>query len=349
MTVGVGFAYTGCFTTDQRRARGSGITAYAMAAAGDWRQIQHVPGLVNPSYLFLGPGGRTLYSVHGDQDYVSSYARDLQTGMLRPLSQAASGGSNVVHGALDPSGRFFVAANYGTGSVSVLPVRADGGLGDFTQREQMPGTPGPHRAEQASAHPHQVVFDPFGCFVLVPDKGHDAICVFAFDAEAGSLTLADMVRSRPGAGPRHGAFHPRLPIYWVLNELDSTITTYAWSNGSLRPRQVVPTLPPSCFGASTAAAIVVTADGRHVFASNRGEDSVAGFATDPADGTLRSLGWTAAPGGDPRFMTLHDGKLYAASECDDVIGRFVVDAETGALAADGLVARTPSPVSIVFA
>ena len=349
MTVGGGFAYTGCFTTEQRRARGNGITAYAVDTTGDWRQIQHVPGLVNPSYLFLGPGGRTLYSVHGDRDYVSSYARDLQTGMLRPLGQAASGGSNGVHGALDPSGRFFVAANYATGSVSVLPLRADGGLGDFIQRTEMPGTPGPDRAEQASAHPHQVLFDPSCGFVLVPDKGHDAVCIFAFNAEAGSLALADAVRSRPGAGPRHGAFHPSLPIYWVLNELDSSITTYDWSNGSLRPRQVVPTLPPRCVGASTAAAIVVTADGRYVFASNRGDHSVAGFAADPADGTLRSLGWTAAPGGDPRFMTLHDGKLYVASERDDAIGRFVVDAETGTLAADGLVARTPSPVSIVFA
>jgi len=351
MSDGAGFAYAGCFTTEKRRARGSGITAYAVGPAGEWRQTQHLPGLTNPSYLALGPGGRTLYSVHGDQDYASAFARDAGTGILRPLGQAACGGGNVVHGALDPSGRHFVVANYATGSVAVLPVAEDGVLGDFRQCLTMPGTPGPHRAEQASSHPHQVVFAPGGDFVLVPDKGHDTVCVFAFDAAASTLALAYTVSSRPGAGPRHGAFHPALPVYWVLNELDSTITTFRWSpgTGSLEPLQTLPTLPPDFFGASAAAAIVATPDGSHVFASNRGHDSVAAFAADPTSGTLRTLGWTQAPGGDPRFIALHDGQLYVASERDDVIGRFAVDRRTGALRDEGRVVSTPSPVSIVFA
>jgi 6-phosphogluconolactonase len=349
---GGGFAYVGCFTTEKRQARGDGIHAYRVdPAGGAWSHAQHLPGLVNPSFLVMGPGGRTLYAVHGDQDYASAFARDAGTGLLQSLGQAAAGGSNVVHGALDPAGQHFVVANYGSGSVAVLPVAGDGGLGGYAQRVEMPGRPGPHRTEQAGSHPHHVAFDPGGRFVLVPDKGHDSVCVFAFDAGRGMLELASMTASRPGAGPRHGAFHPTLPVYWVLNELDSSITTYRWSAeaGSLEPVQVLPTLPPDFFGASTAAAIVATPDGRHVFASNRGQDGISAFAADAVTGQLEPLGWTPAPGRGPRFMAFHAGCLYVASERDDVIGRFAPASQAGGLRAQGEVASSPSPVSIAFA
>ena len=343
------FAYVGCFTTEKRKARGDGLHVFSIGAGG-WTEIQHVPGLVNPSYLIAGPGNRTIYAVHGDQDYATAFARDEQSGHLRTLGQAATGGTNVVHGALDPAARHFVVANYGTGSMAVLPIAEDGALGGYTQRVAMPGSPGPHRAEQTAAHPHHVLFDPSGRFVLVPDKGHDTVCVFAFDAARGTLELASMIASRPGAGPRHGAFHPTQPIYWGLNELDSSITTYAWSAeaGTLEPLQVLPTLPTDFFGASTGAAIVATPSGSHVYVSNRGHDSVASFAVE-ATGLLKPLGWTQAPGREPRFMTLHGGELFVSSERDDVTGRFAVDAGSGALQARGTVAATPSPVSIAFA
>ena len=344
------FAYVGCFTTAERRARGDGLRAFAIGAAGNWTPIQHVSGLINPSFLVMGTGERTLYAVHGDRDYATALARDAHTGALRTLNRASTGGNNVVHGALDAAGKHFVVANYGTGSVAVLPVGGDGSLGDHTQCVAMPGTPGPHRSEQASSHPHQVVFDPSGRYVLVPDKGHDAISVFAFDPARGTLELASVVGARPGAGPRHGAFHPTRPIYWCLNELDSSITTFRWSveDGTLEPMQILPTLPPDFFGASTAAAIVATPSGAHVFVSNRGHDSIAAFAVDADTGRLEPIGWTRAPGREPRFMTLRDGVLYVASERDDIIGRMVVDAVTGALRPTEKVTSTPSPVSIVF-
>jgi 6-phosphogluconolactonase len=351
-TARTGFAYVGCFTTQKRSARGDGIHAYAIGAeGGGWSHIQHVPGLVNPSFLIVGTGGRTLYAVHGDQDYASAFARDARTGQLQPLGRAACGGNNVVHGALDPSGRHFVTANYGSGSVAVLPVAVDGALADYAQCLTMPGTPGPHRIEQSGSHPHQVVFDPSGRFVLVPDKGHDSVCVFAFDAGRGALELASMATSRPGAGPRHGAFHPTLPIYWVLNELDSSITTYRWSvqAGSLEPVQVLPTLPSDFFGASTAAAIVVAPSGSHVFVSNRGHDSVAAFAVDAVTGQLEPRGWTQAPGREPRFMTFHDSRLCVASERDDIIGHFAVDPQNGQLRRQREVLAALSPVTVAFA
>ncbi len=349
---GPGFAYVGCFTTEKRQARGDGIHVYTIGPEGDaWTHVQHVPGLVNPSFLIMGSGGRSLYAVHGDQDYASAFARDAQTGRLQLLGQAASGGGNVVHGALDPAGQHFVVANYGSGSVAVLPVAEDGGLRDYTLQLAMPGTPGPHRSEQAGSHPHHVAFDPSGRFVLVPDKGHDTVCVFAFDAGRGVLDLATVASARPGAGPRHGAFHPTLPVYWALNELDSSITTYRWSlqAGSLEPLQVLPTLPPDFFGTSTAAAIVVTPCGRCVFASNRGHDSIAAFAADAKTGQLAPFGWTRAPGREPRFMTFHDDHLYVASERDDLIGRFALIPENGELHGRGTVALSLSPVSVAFA
>ncbi len=344
---GEGYAYVGCFTTEKRRARGDGIHVYATGPGGNaWTHVQHVPGLVNPSYLIMGSAARTLYAVHGDQDYASAYARDAETGLLRPLGQAASGGSNLVHGALDGTGRHFIVANYGTGSVAVLPVADDGSLRAFTQCVPMPGAPGPHRIEQSASHPHHVAFDPSGRFVLVPDKGHDTIAVFAFDAQRGRLELASVTPSRPGAGPRHGAFHPSLPVYWVLNEIDSTITTYRWSEqaGSLEPLQILPTLPPDFFGASTAAAITVTPSGSRVFVSNRGQDGIAVFAVEAGGAQLQSLGFMPAPGREPRFMTVHGDHLYVASERDDVIGRFALDSRESAR-----LASSPSPVSIVFA
>jgi 6-phosphogluconolactonase len=347
-----GFAYVGCFTTEKRKARGDGIHAYAVSAeSGEWSHIQHVPDLVNPSFLIMGRDARTLYAVHGDQDYASAFARDARTGQLKSLGRAATGGDNVVHGALDPGDRYFLVANYASGSVAVLPIAADGALADYSQRVSMPGTPGPHRTEQSGSHPHHVVFDRSGRFVLVPDKGHDSVCVFAFDAERGVLELASMVKSRPGAGPRHGAFHPSLPVYWVLNELDSSITTYAWSakSGTLEPMQVLPSLPAEFFGASTAAAIAVTSCGVSVFVSNRGHDSVAAFAVDPTTGQLEPRGWTRAPGREPRFIALHGNELYVASERDDVIGRFAVGVENGQLRDERSVAPSLSPVSIAFA
>ena len=342
------FAYVGCFTTAARGARGDGIDVHAIdPATGAWTPIQHLGGLVNPSFLVLAPDRRTLYAVHGDAGHASAFSRDEASGLLRPLGQAATGGSNVVHQAIAPSGRHLVVANYASGSVAVLPIGDDGALAPFSFLASMPGRPGPHRLEQAGSHPHQVLFDPSGRFVLVPDKGHDGVAVFAFDEARGTLELASVMPSRPGAGPRHAAFHPDRPVCWVLNELDSSVTTCRWAAGQLEPVEVVSTLPADFFGASTAAAIATAKGGRLVYASNRGHDSVAGFGTDREDGRLRPLGWTRAPGRDPRFVAVHDDTLFVASETDDLIGRFRAGVD-GTLHSEGDLVRSRSPVTIAF-
>jgi len=347
------YAYVGSFTTAQRKAHGDGIHVYRVdPATGDWTHVQHIGDLVNPSFLALSPDQRFLYSVHGDEDYATAFALDPATGQARLLNRAATGGKNGVHDAVDPSGKFLVVANYASGSVAVLPIAPDGSLKDQHQVVQLPGEPGPHKVEQVSSHPHDIVFDPSGRFVLVPDKGLDRVFVFRFDGATGRLDPTDQgsVKTRPGAGPRHLAFNPTSPIVWVLNELDSTIATYSFDtqNGALKPLQVMSTLPDEFTGYSTAAEIAVKSG--TVYASNRGDDSVAWFKVFP-NGTLKIFGWQHTLGKTPRFIGLDPAmrNLYAANEQSDTVVTLAIDQLTGKPVPNGKIIHNASPVTIVFA
>ncbi|SPE35949.1 fragment of putative 6-phosphogluconolactonase, YbhE-type (part 1/2) [Candidatus Sulfopaludibacter sp. SbA6] len=225
---GVVYAYVGCYTTAQRYARGDGIHVYRVdPGTGAWSHVQHVGDLVNPSFLVVHPDRRSLYSVHGDESYAMSFSLDRETGRLTERNRVETGGRNGVHQAIDPSGRFLLVANYSTGSVSVLPISPDGALAGPVQVVTLQGQPGPHRIEQTSSHPHHIVFDPSGRYVIVPDKGLDRIFIFRFDPDGGKLTATEQgaAVARAGSGPRHAAFHPTLPVTWVVNEIGSTIAT----------------------------------------------------------------------------------------------------------------------------
>ncbi len=148
------FAYVGCYTTPERYARGDGIHAYRVdSGSGGWTHMQHLGGLVNPSFLTMRRDRRFLYAAHGDESYATAFTVDPSSGALTVLNKAATGGRNGVHLALDPSGRFLIVANYSSGSVAVLPVAADGKLADAIHVVALPGQPGPHRVEQTSSHP----------------------------------------------------------------------------------------------------------------------------------------------------------------------------------------------------
>jgi len=214
------YPYVGNCTTAERYARGDGIHVYRVdPETSTWTHVQHVGGLVNPSFLALQRDQRCLCSVHGDETYATSFAVDRATGHLTLLNRAETGGRNRVHPAFDPSGRFVIIANYASGNVAVLPVESDGRLADAAQKVALPGQPGPHRIEQASSHPHQVVFDPSGRYALVPDKGLACIFIFRFDAEAGKLTptAKGSVVARAGSGPRHALSIRHCPSYgWSM-------------------------------------------------------------------------------------------------------------------------------------
>jgi 6-phosphogluconolactonase len=354
--VGVSYAYVGCYTTTERYARGDGIHVYRVdSETGAWSHVQHVGNLINPSFLLLHRDQRCLYSVHGDETYASSFSVDRESGLLTPMNSAKTGGRNGVHQAIDPSGRFMLVANYSTGNIGVMPVRQDGTLGDHVQVVALQGQPGPHRIEQTSSHPHHIVFDPAGRFVMVPDKGLDRIFVYRFDPTTGRLTPTEQgsVAALPGSGPRHAAFHPTLPILWVINEISNTVVTYYLEaeHGGLRPVQVLPSLPSNCVHENTGSEITVQSGGRFVYCSNRTHDSIAIFATDPATGLLTSIGWVPSQGRIPRFIGFDPSYrfLYACNEQSDTITFWRVDPSTGHLTPTGQTVRNASPVTIAFA
>jgi 6-phosphogluconolactonase len=348
-------AYVGSYTTEQRHARGDGIHVYRVdPATGAWTHQQHVGDLINPSFLISSPDSKFLYSVHGDESYATAFSVSPSNGNLTLLNRGQTGGVNGVHPALSGDGRFLVVANYGSGSVAVLPVHPDGSPGDYTHLVKLEGAPGPNRIEQAASHPHQIVFDPSGRFVLVPDKGLDRVFIFRFNAQTGKLSATEQasVETRSGAGPRHLAFHPKLPVVWVLNELNSTTATYSWDarTGVLQPRQILPSLPPGFTGNSTAAEIAVSPDARFLYCSNRGHDSIATYRIDPKTGHLASAGWTPSRGKVPRFIGFDPtGRfLYSANEQDDTITSFRRNPTTGKLTPIGQPLRSMSPVTFAF-
>lgn len=345
-------AYVGSRTTHERNARGEGISVYEVdPGSGALERVQLVGDLVNPSYLALARDGRHLYCVHGDRSEVSAFRVDRDSGRLAFVNQRSTEGRNPVHLAFDPSGRHLVVTNHIGASLAVLPVEADGALGPLVQQVAIDGPLGPHRVEQQQAKPHFNPFDPSGRFVVVPDKGLDR--VFSFRFEGGRLVPAvqPFAQAREGAGPRAAVFHPREPLAYVVNELDSTLTTYRFGvdDGALQPLHIVPTLPPTFTGNSRAAGIAIDAPGRTLYASNRGHDSVAVFRLD--EGGLPSfVAAHATAGRTPRFFTLSpDGRvLYALNEDSDTIVAFDVDANSGDLGAPRRVAACGSPVCMVF-
>jgi 6-phosphogluconolactonase len=182
----------------------------------------------------------------------------------------------------------------------------------------------------------------------------ESALAFRLDGTSGKLTPNDppFVATREGAGPRHIAFHPTLPLAYVIDELDSTITTYRYDpgHGSLQPVQVVPTVPPNFTANNTGAEVAVAPSGHFVYGSNRGHDSIAIFAVDHAQGTLTPVGWEPTQGKTPRFFTLDPTAsfLYAANQDSDTIVAFRVNQATGRLKPTGQVVKTGSPVCIIF-
>jgi len=346
------FAYVGGYTTPDRDGRGNGINVYNIHRNGGWVRIQTVGELENPSLFTLNRAQTRLYSVHGGRTLVSAFAIDRTSGKLTLLGQVDCQGNNPVDSALDPTERFLVVANYGSGAVAVLPVDADGGLLPPSQVVTLQGTPGPDPKQQSSSHPHAVIFDPSGQFVIVPDKGFDRTFVFRFQDGRLTPTAQAHIDSRPGAAPRHATFHPTLPVLYVNNELDSTVTTYGWdrTTGHAEERQVTSTIPGGFAGHNTTAEIVASPCGRWLYVSNRGQDSVAQFSVDHQTGTLRYVAYTPAGGARPRFFTLGpDGRhAYVANQDSDVITVFAIQPLGGRMTPTGVRVSVGSPSAISF-
>lgn len=347
------YAYVGSRTTRERNARGEGISVFKVdPQTAGLRRIQLLRGLENPSFLTLNRRGDRLYAVHGDTTRVSAFVVDETSGMLTALNTQDTQGNNPVDLAIDPSGKYLLVCNHIGASLVVLPIAADGSLLPVVQHVAVTGPMGPHRIEQPHAKPHACPFSPDGRYVVVPDKGTDRVLSFRFGN--GRLTEQPTIAvTREGAGPRHIAFHPIASHAYCINELDSTVTTYGYNaaQGTLTPLQILPTLPPTYTGNSRAAEIMVDTDGRYVYASNRGHDSIAVFSIDSSTGLLAWVDAYACGGRTPRYMAFLPGGhfIYALNEDTDSIVALHVDATTGGVSTTGKSAAVGSPVCMVFA
>lgn len=349
------FAYAGSRTSRERHARGEGISVYAASADQQkLEQVQIVGGLANPSYLLLNKAGDRLYSVHGDLDYLSTFSVDKKTGHITLMQQQHCQGKNPVHLALDPTEKFLIVSNHWTSALAVLPVKPDGTLDQVRQLEVLPGTPGPHRVEQALGKPHFNPFDPSGRFVVVPDKGLNRIFSFRFENGTLTPTTQGSVLTRETAGPRHIAFHPTQAMAYVVNELDSTVTAYKFDaiTGALTPAQLLSALPDTYTGDNRAAAIFVHPNGRWLFASNRGDDSLAVFAIDPKNNRIRFVRTQLTQGKTPRFCTLSPNQkvIWILNEESDTMVPVALDPEhpSDPFLSTGQAVSCGSPVCLVF-
>ena len=325
------------------------LTAMALAAPAQ-----------DPSFLTVASNEKYLYAVNELSEFngeksgaVAAYSLDPKSGKLTQLNQVPSGGADPCYVSFDQTGRYLLVANYTGGSVSVFPVASNGRIGAASAFVQHTGS-GPNKERQEGPHAHYIATSADNRFVFVVDLGLDEVVVYRFDPANGSLTPNDppFAKLGPGAGPRHMAFHPNGKYAYVLNEVNPTVTVFAYDskNGSFSTLQTLSTIPKDFAGHNDTAEIVVHPSGKFLYASNRGHDSIAEFKIDPAEGTLTLAGDFPTQGKTPRNFALDPtGKfLLAANQESNNIVVFRINQSTGALTATGQVAPVPAPVDIVF-
>ncbi len=314
----------------------------------------------NPSFLAVAPGDQFLYAVGEVEDFggaragsVSAYRIDKASGKLTLLNQQPSGGTSPCHLAVDATGKCLLVANYGSGSIAALPIRADGSLDAASATLQHQGASvDPQR--QAGPHAHFITTDAANRFAFCCDLGLDKVLVYRLQLDRASLVPNDppSVSVKPGAGPRHLAFHPNGKFAYVVNEMGSTVTAFAYdsSQGKLSELQTLSTLPKTFHGPNSCAEVQVHPSGKFVYASNRGDDSIAIFGVDSKTGKLTPLGQQATQGKTPRHFCLAPGGkwLLAENQDSDTIAVFRVDAATGKLTPTGQPIPAPSPVCVIF-
>ncbi|HEY4330376.1 MAG TPA: lactonase family protein, partial [Phycisphaerae bacterium] len=284
-----------------------------------------VPALVVQSdecgFFAIAPDGKHVYGTNSIKSFqgvahmggVSAFTLDAKTGKMTLINQVASGGENPAHISLDKTGKFALVANYAGnsvpgegGSVAVFAIKPDGSLGDRTAFDQHKGT-GPDASRQTQAFAHSVIVDPTNKFALVADLGLDKVFIYKFDAATGKLAANDppFVAAKPGSGPRHMSFHPNGKIMYLVQEMMSMVTAFKWDDqkGVLTPFQEISVLPspPSDFkGTSTAAEVRVFPNGKWLYASNRGTDTISQFSIDPETFKLTYMGNVPSGGQMPR-------------------------------------------------
>ncbi len=354
---GLYFVYIGPYTGEQ--SKGIYVCRFD-SKSGRLESPQLAAEVTNPSFLAVHPNGRFLYAVsevstyEGQRSgYVNAFEIDRGTGKLTLLNKVSSRGGGPCHLVVDKTGKNLLVANYGGGSVALFPIKKDGKLDEaFTFIQHSGSSVDPKR--QGGPHAHCVVLSDDNRFAFVADLGLDKVLIYRFDAQLGTLTPNDppFVKVNPGAGPRHFAFHPSDKFAYVINEIQSTVTAFAYDagRGALREIQSISTLPAGFSGRNSTAEIQVARSGRYLYGSNRGHDSIAVFAIDKKKGTLTSVEQVPTGGKTPRNFNIDPTGSYllAANQSSNTVVVFRVDGKTGRLTPTGQSVEVFSPVCVEF-
>jgi 6-phosphogluconolactonase len=352
------FMYVGTYTDHGSK----GIYAWRFdPGAAKFTPVGLVAESANPSFLAAHPNGHFLYAVNEISHFqrmastgsVSAYAIDSATGKLKLLNQQASLGDGPCHLVLDHDGKCVIVANYNNGSVAAYPVANNGLLNASSAFFQHRGS-GPTAHRQEGPHAHCVVVAPDSRFALVADLGLDEVLLYRLNVEKGAMEVNDprFVKVTPGAGPRHLAFHPNGTLVYLINEMQSSIITFAYDPqaGSLRELQNVSTLPKDYKGQNDTAELQVHPSGKFLYGSNRGHDSIAVFAIDPSAGTLKLVEHVSTQGKTPRNFSIDPTGAYliAANQASNNMVVFRIDQASGRLKPTGQVLNAYSPVCVTF-
>jgi 6-phosphogluconolactonase len=347
-------AYVGTYTT---KTDSKGIYAFRFdAATGKLSSLGVAAETPDPSWVAVHSSGKYAYAANeaGKTSAVSAFAVDAKTGKLTLLNQLPALGEDPCYVSFDKTGKYVLVANYSSGNVVVYPILPDGKLGEHTAAVQHSGTLGPNKERQDAPHAHWIETSPDNRFTLAADLGLDEVLVNKFDAAKGTLSPNEpaFAKVKPGSGPRHVAFHPDGKFVYVVSEMGSTVTVFRYvaASGVLHEIQAESTLPKGFTARNDIAEVLVHRSGKFLYASNRGHDSIAVFAIDPAKGTLTFVADVLTGGKEPRHFAIDpSGKyLLAENQFSNNIVVFKIDTATGGLTPTGQVVDVPSPVNISF-
>ncbi len=346
-------------------ANAKGVSAFDFDENdGSFKPVQVVEGVENPTFLSFDPTGSFLNAtceIEGwNEGLVVTYAVERGSGALAYLNMQPSRGSCAVHSAGDHTGRLLFAVNYGVGpttrrpnrSIIVYPRRAGGEIGAPIFEATHDGT-GPIAARQERPHAHSVHIDASNRFAVAADLGIDALMIYRFDAATGKVEPHGRFAMPPGSGPRHLAFHPHRPIAYVVNELNSTLSTLSFDEGAGRFEALahVRTIPSGESRRNLCSEVRVSMDGGHVYVANRGCDTIARFAVAPQTGVAEFIDAVPCGGVTPRHFALDPSGAFlaVANQDSDCITVFRVDRVSGALSDIGKPVALGTPTSIAFA
>ncbi len=316
----------------------------------------------SPSFLAIHPTAKYLYAVGEISDFggkpaggVSAFAIDPATGKLALLNQQTSGGPGPCFVSVDRQGKCVLVANYGGGSVESIPLQADGKLGEVGTFIQHSGS-SVNASRQKEPHAHSINVAPDNRFAFAADLGLDKVLIYKLDADKGTITANDpaFAAVAPGSGPRHFAFHPSGKFAYVISEILCTMTAFSYdaARGELKEVQTISTLPPgeSVKAGYSTAEVVAHPSGKFVYGSNRGHNTIVGFAVDTKTGKLTHIENTPTQGKTPRNFAIDPtgAWLLAENQDSDTIVVFHIDAKTGKLTATGQSIEVGSPVCARF-